>query len=88
MKRNLFILALLMLVACAEDPRVVAFEAGKKSIEVDKRVLQECKELPELKGATDTEVLEAVKEWFNQYRECKGWKNKLNGIAKDAFNLK
>lgn len=86
MKKSLIIL--LLLVGCAQDPRVVAFEAGKKSVDLDRRVLQECPEMPDLKGATDDEVLAAVKVWAGQYRECRGWKHQLNGIVKDAFNIK
>lgn len=84
--KRLLILILLMLAGCATDPRIVAFEAGKKKVNVDTRVLYECPDLPMLTGTSDEDQLKALQAWFNQYKECRTWKHELNRIVKDAFN--
>jgi hypothetical protein len=78
---------ILSLAGCATDPRIVAFEAGKKKVNVDKRVLMECEELKKIEDPTTEKMLEATEQWMKSYRECRVWKNELNRIVKDAFNI-
>lgn len=85
MKKLLILLCLLM-EGCATDPRIVAFEAGKKQVNVDKRILEDCPELSKLSGRSEEEVTKFIEQVTNQYKDCKAWKSELNRIAKDAFN--
>lgn len=94
MKKLLWILVLclpLMGAKCTEenkeDTRVVAFEAGKKKVEVDKRVLYECPELLKLDSSDEKEVLAFIEKVTTEYKACRAWKADLNKIVKDAFNV-
>jgi hypothetical protein len=90
MKRVLLILVsclALMGSKCSEDERVIAFEAGKKKVELDKRVLVECPELKKLTGRSEEEVLAFIEYVTTEYQACRQWKGTLNKIVKDAFNV-
>jgi hypothetical protein len=91
MKALLIVAATICVAGCQTnppDPRVVAFEAGQKSVNLDPRVLAECPDLPRLKGPTDKDAIEATKAWIDAYAECRRQKAALNGIVRDAFNIK
>ena len=75
-----------LLTGCAQDPRIVAFEAGQRKVNLDKRVLMECSDLVKLKSSTEEERLKADEQWTAAYKECRSWKRALNEIVKDAFN--
>lgn len=93
MRMTHWFLALLIagsLVGCNHtqpDPRVVAFEAGKKQVMLDKRMLEDCPELPKLTGATEKEALAAIEKWTEVYGTCRGWKARLNSVVREAFNI-
>jgi hypothetical protein len=84
--KKLLVFLCLLVAGCAVDPRIVAFEAGKKQVNVDKRILEDCPELGKLSGRSEEEVTKFIEQVTNQYKECKVWKGELNHIAKDAFN--
>lgn len=90
MKRILLILAMCLPLlgnSCHQDDRVVAFEAGKKKVEVDKRVLYDCPELMKLQGTSEEEVMKFIEDTTTKYQACRAWKGELNKIVKDAFNV-
>lgn len=85
--RILLLTFALLLVGCQTDPRIVSFEAGRKQVLVDKRVLADCEDWKTLSGPTDIDQLKAIKGWADAYKECKAWKAEANRIMKDTFNL-
>lgn len=92
MKKILWMLVLcvpLMGASCTEeqDGRVVAFEAGKRKVEVDKRVLYDCPELLKLTGRSEEEVQKFIADVTSKYQACRMWKDDLNKIVKEAFNV-
>lgn len=93
MKKLLWILALCLPLlgnSCQDqgpDSRVVAFEAGKRKVEVDKRILYDCPEVLKLQSTEEKEVLIFIDKLTSQYKACATWKNELNTIVKDAFNV-
>lgn len=73
--------------SCKQDDRVVAFEAGKRQVEVDKRILADCPDLMKLQGRSEEEVVKFIEQLTTQYQECRAWKGQLDKIVKDAFNV-
>lgn len=90
MKRPTIILLLILLSGCASttEVKVPPLVESKKTVEIDKRLLAECPDIPKLEDSSDEKVIQAVREWFKAYLTCKINKTKLNAIVRDAFNLK
>ena len=69
-------------------PGTTTLVDGKKVVNIDKRLLEECPELIKLTDSTDEESIKVSKAWLNAYNTCRTNKSKLNAAVKDAFNLK
>jgi signal recognition particle GTPase len=91
MKKTLILLALIAtlgLVGCetTNNKDVVAVDT-KKTVQIDKRLLQECPELATAKEPTEEQLLVASKDWLEKYKACREWKHDLNETVKKAFNV-
>ena len=78
------------LVGCHHNPPpgVPTLVDEKKVVNIDKRLLKECPDLPKLTDSTDETSIKVSKAWLNAYNTCRTNKSKLNAAVKDAFNLK
>jgi hypothetical protein len=81
------VLAVVALFGCATKPED-SVQTANKTVNVDKRLLVECKELPKLEGPTDTQNVEFTKTLTSQYVECAKNNKALVNLTKDAFNIK
>lgn len=91
MKRILWIMVLCLPLlgnSCKQDDKgVVGFDAGKKTVNIDKQMIQDCPELMQLKGRSEEEVVAFIQDVTTKYQQCRAWKAELNKIVKDAFNV-
>ena len=75
-----------LLIGCATTD-VPAVPDGKKSVNFDRRLLDECGKLPLLEGSTDVQVKDQYERSLNLYQECATLKKKLNNEVRKAFNI-
>jgi hypothetical protein len=71
-----------------KKPNPPVLVESKKTVEIDRRLLADCPDLPKLTDSTDETSIKVTKEWLNAYNTCRTNKSKLNAVVKDAFNLK
>ena len=90
MKNYLILLSIVMVLSgCGfmtkvKDP--VAIDT-KTTVQIDKRLLQECPDLMAVSEPTEEGLLVASASWLQEYKTCRTWKSELNELVKKAFNV-
>lgn len=80
------VVVVVALFGCAHKPDTDV-QTANKTVNIDKRLLAECKDLPKLEGPTDTQNVEFTKLVASQYADCAKNNAALVKITKDAFNI-
>jgi hypothetical protein len=81
---------ILTLTGCATDKGVVTAPvgSGNDTVNFDRRLLTECKQLPKLPDAQDTTVVNNYGQFTQAYAECARAKHLENQEVRKAFNIK
>jgi hypothetical protein len=93
MKKTFILLTLiasLSLSGCAlfqKKPDVPPAIDTKKTVQIDKRLLQDCPDLTLLTEPTEQDIVLASKDWITKYADCRAYKHELNETVKKAFNI-
>jgi hypothetical protein len=90
MKKFLILLAIVMslgLSGCETLKKAPPAIDTKSTVQIDKRLLQECPDLAPLAEPTEQAIVLASKDWITKYADCRAHKHELNETVKKAFNL-
>lgn len=83
-----FVVMVMMLAGCGTRPVVPAVPETSTSIDFDKRLLEECPDLPLAVDARDIGLKDNGEKVFQLYASCRASKRALNQEVKKAFNIK
>lgn len=80
---------LLALVGCDTTPKQPSIpETANKTVNFDRRLLEDCPDLPKAKSARDKDIKENGQKIIALYKECRDLKAAENREIKKALNIK